>query len=52
MYLGAGLGGVIGGFVPSLFGAGALSMWGILGSLIGGILGIIAIVKLSQWYGI
>lgn len=38
--IGMVVGSTIGGYVPSLFGAGFLSLWGIVGSAIGGILGI------------
>lgn len=34
--------GAIGGYIPTLFGADALSGWGIFGSTVGGIVGIIA----------
>jgi hypothetical protein len=40
------IGSVIGGYVPTLLGAGDLSGWGILGGLIGGILGIYLGTKL------
>lgn len=39
-FLGAGVGGTIGGFIPDLWHAGAFSPWGILLSTIGGIAGI------------
>ncbi len=39
--IGMFVGSTIGGFIPGLFGAGILSFTGILGSGIGGILGII-----------
>lgn len=44
----AGIGGVIGSYVPVLFGASGLSGWSILGGLIGGIAGIWLAVKISQ----
>lgn len=34
------LGSVIGGGIPSLFGAGLFSMWGVVGSTVGAILGL------------
>ena len=40
MWLMIGVGSVIGGFVPSIFGAGALSLWGLVGSTIGAIAGL------------
>jgi hypothetical protein len=39
-YLGAGVGGTIGGFLPGLWGASDFSGWGILLSTVGGLLGI------------
>lgn len=36
----AGLGGGIGGYVPTLFGASSFGGWSILGSLVGGLVGI------------
>jgi len=41
MYIFIGVGGTIGGYIPILFGAGGLSLWSIIGSTIGGIIGII-----------
>ena len=38
--LGLLIGSVIGGYVPSLLGASFLSIWGILGSTVGAILGL------------
>jgi hypothetical protein len=35
------IGGGIGGYVPTLFGASAFGGWSILGSTVGGILGIV-----------
>jgi hypothetical protein len=40
VYLGAGIGGTVGGLAPALFGAGAFSAWGVIGSFVGGALGI------------
>ncbi|MFO0920842.1 MAG: hypothetical protein U0451_04190 [Candidatus Saccharimonadales bacterium] len=42
LYLCAGVGGVIGAYIPSLLGGkgGMFSFWGLLGSLIGGLAGI------------
>ncbi len=34
------IGSVIGGYIPSLLGADFLSMWGVLGSTLGAILGL------------
>jgi hypothetical protein len=48
--LGVIIGGGIGGYLPSLFGADYFSLWGILGSAIGGILGIWLIYKIyTSW---
>jgi hypothetical protein len=38
LYVAVIIGTTIGGFVPAVFGAGLLSMWGIIGSTVGGIL--------------
>lgn len=40
MWLLIGLGSIVGGFVPSLFGADYLSLWGFLGSAVGAVAGI------------
>jgi hypothetical protein len=40
LYLGAAIGGTIGGFIPALWGAGTFSAWGVLFEGIGGLLGI------------
>ena len=34
------IGSVIGGYIPSLLGAGLLSLWGVLGSTLGAVLGV------------
>jgi uncharacterized membrane protein YeaQ/YmgE (transglycosylase-associated protein family) len=34
------IGSLIGGCIPSIFGAGVFSMWGLLGSTVGAILGL------------
>ncbi len=34
------VGSTIGGYIPGIFGAGFLSLWGIVGSAVGGIAGI------------
>lgn len=49
IYIGAGVGGAIGGYLGSLIDNGnILGLWGILFSLIGGIAGIWAGVKIQQ----
>lgn len=40
MMLMVGVCGAVGGYVPVLFGAGALSGWSLLGGFIGGLVGI------------
>jgi hypothetical protein len=37
IWLGIGVGGTIGGFIPDLWGAGAFSLWGIVMSTLGGL---------------
>jgi hypothetical protein len=46
--IGLSIGSVIGGYLPTLFGADALSMWSILGSGVGAILGIYVIYKYTS----
>ena len=48
VYLGAGIGGTIGGYLPVLLGADGFSGWSILGSLIGGLFGIWVVYKLAN----
>jgi len=38
--LGMVVGSIIGGYIPILFGASFLSLWSLLGSAVGGLLGI------------
>lgn len=47
----ATLGGIVGGYVPMLFGDGnLLDGWGILGGLVGGISGIwLGVIVLKRW---
>lgn len=45
----SGVGGTIGGYVPVLFGASGFGGWSILGAFIGGLVGIYAGVKLSDF---
>lgn len=42
------VGSTIGEFIPSFFGAGMLSMWGIVGSGIGGIIGLLIGLKITE----
>ena len=43
--IGATVGGVIGGMVPDLWHAGTFSMWGVVFSTIGGMVGIWAVYR-------
>jgi len=43
------VGGVLGGYVPVLLGAGSLSGWSLLGGFVGGLVGIWVGVKLSDY---
>ena len=49
VYLGMFIGSIIGGYIPTLFGAGMLSFASILISGIGAILGILIGLKLSSY---
>jgi hypothetical protein len=44
--LAATIGSTIGGFIPSIFGAGIFSGWGIFGSTVGGLLAIFGAYRL------
>jgi hypothetical protein len=46
-YLGATLGSVIGGYVPTLWGAGDFSGWSIVLGTVGGLLGVWAAYRLT-----
>ncbi|MES2216277.1 MAG: hypothetical protein V4481_03195 [Patescibacteria group bacterium] len=48
IWLGAIVGGYVGGFIPVLWGAGGLTFSSIIGNTIGGLVGIWAGFKLSQ----
>lgn len=48
LYIAIGLGGFIGGYIPTLFGADALSGWSIFWSTVGSIAGIWLWVKLFR----
>lgn len=44
------LGGLVGGWLPSLFGADGFSLWAIVGSGIGSVVGIFVAYKISNDY--
>ena len=46
--LGVSIGSGAGGYIPSLMGAGLLSAWGIIGSTVGGIVGLWLAYFLTQ----
>ena len=46
--IGMVIGSTIGGYLPTLFGAGVLSYWGIIWSGVGGVLGVLIAYKLSS----
>lgn len=48
IYLGMFIGGLIGGLVPSLWGAGSFSFAAIIGNAIGAILGIWVMFRLTR----
>ncbi len=49
--IGATIGGIVGGYIPTLFGDNSVfSGWSILGSMIGGLVGIWATVWISKRY--
>lgn len=51
VWFGVLVGSSLGGYAPVLFGESAFSLWGVLGSTIGGVAGIWAGIKLSDRYG-
>ncbi len=48
VWIGIFIGSTIGGYVPMLWGAELLSVSGVIGSVIGGLLGIYAAYKFNQ----
>lgn len=48
VWIGVFAGSVIGGYVPSIFGAGILSYWSVLTSAIGSIIGILIAIKITS----
>ena len=51
IYIFLTIGSIAGGWVPTLWGAGALSLQGLVGSIVGGALGIWIGFKLGQAIG-
>jgi len=47
--IGLFIGSTAGGYIPALLGVDIFSYWSLLGTLIGGILGVIIGWKLSNW---
>lgn len=47
-YIVSSVGTIVGGYIPVLLGADGLSPWSILGGLVGGILAIVVVYKISQ----
>ncbi len=52
IWFGFFVGSSLGAFLPCLFGAASLSLWGLLGSVVGGSAGIFAGFKLSEMLGV
>ena len=52
VWLGVFLGSSLGGWLPTLLGADWLSLWGILGSVVGGLAGIWAGSRLARALGV
>jgi hypothetical protein len=52
IWLGVFVGSTAGGYVPCLFGADIFSLWGVAGSVIGGLAGIFAGYKLGRSLGL
>jgi hypothetical protein len=52
VWFGVLVGSALGGYVPSLFGAEMFSMWGLLGSTVGGVAGVFIGIKLSDNLGL
>ncbi len=48
MMFGVVAGSTIGGWVPALLGADLFSVWGIVGSVVGGVVGLIGGYQLSE----
>jgi hypothetical protein len=48
IYIGMFLGGMLGGYIPTVFGTQYFSMWSIFGNAIGALFGIYIAFKLSR----
>lgn len=48
LFMMASLGGLVGGYIPVLLGADTLSGWSLLGSFVGGLVGIWFGVRISE----
>ena len=52
IWFGLFIGSTIGAYVPSLFGADTMTLWSILGSVVGGVVGIFAGNHLAKVLGV
>jgi hypothetical protein len=52
IWLGLFLGSALGGWLPTLAGADMLSLWGVLGSVVGGLAGIWAGMRAARAFGV
>ena len=52
VWFGLFVGSSLGGYLPSAFGADMFSPWALLGSVVGGIAGIFAGIKLGDMLGV
>ena len=52
IWFGVFVGSSLGGYLPTLFGAEMFSVWGILGSTAGGVVGVFAGIKLGEMMGV
>lgn len=52
VWIGVLVGSSLGGYLPSLFGVEMFSLWGLLGSTVGGIAGVFGGIKLGDKLGL
>ena len=52
IWLGVFIGSALGGWIPTLLGADLLSLWGVLGSVVGGLAGIWAGMRAGRALGL